>query len=77
MGNHFVSYLSQSDLRAHFGLGSTTRIDTVEVSWPSGAKQAFRNLAADRFYFVEEAKDPLPVERMHPSAPPASLKNER
>jgi len=51
------SYLSQSDLRAHFGLGGSTRIDTVEVSWPSGLKQQFRDLQADRFYVLEEGQN--------------------
>ncbi len=33
------SYLSQNDLRLHFGLGSHPRADKVEVTWPSGAKE--------------------------------------
>ena len=33
------SYLSQSDLRANFGLGKATRAETVEIRWPSGLKQ--------------------------------------
>ena len=33
------SYLSQSDLRLHFGLGDRTRIDTIQVSWPCGKTQ--------------------------------------
>jgi len=53
------SYLSQSDLRANFGLGKTTRIETVEVSWPSGQKQTFRNLEADKFYLIEEGKEAI------------------
>ena len=56
------SYLSQSDLRAHFGLGSSTRIDAVEVSWPSGLKQQFRDLQADRFYVLEEGKNSVRAE---------------
>jgi enediyne biosynthesis protein E4 len=38
------SYLSQSDLRLHFGLGETMRIDKVEVQWPNGMTQVFQGL---------------------------------
>lgn len=48
------SYLSQSDLRAHFGLGRSTRADIVQILWPSGLRQTFRDVDADRFYVVEE-----------------------
>jgi len=53
------SYLSQSDLRATFGLGKLNRAETVEITWPSGQKQVFRNVDADRFYLIEEGKDQL------------------
>ena len=55
------SYLSQSDLRAHFGLGRNTKADSLEVIWPSGLRQTFRNIAADGFYAIEEGKDELIV----------------
>jgi hypothetical protein len=48
------SYLSQSDLRAHFGLGATAHIDAVEVDWPSGTHQTLKDLKGDRFYTLEE-----------------------
>ena len=51
------SYLSQSDLRANFGLGQATRVQTVEISWPSGQKQAFHDLEADKFYQIEEGRN--------------------
>ncbi len=41
------SYLSQNDLRLHFGLGSHDRADKVEVLWPDGTKQTFVNVGAD------------------------------
>ena len=50
------SYLSQNDLRLHFGLGQHARAEKIEVTWPSGAKEALANLAADRFYVVQEGK---------------------
>jgi hypothetical protein len=50
------SYLSQNDLRLHFGLGSHPRAEKVEITWPSGAKETLNNLAVDRFYAVLEGK---------------------
>jgi hypothetical protein len=50
------SYLSQNDLRLHFGLGSAAKIDKVEVHWPSGQKETLTNLAADRYYSVVEGQ---------------------
>jgi enediyne biosynthesis protein E4 len=48
------SYLSQNDLRLHFGVGSQTVIDTLQVSWPSGKQATYRNLAADFIYTIVE-----------------------
>jgi hypothetical protein len=50
------SYLSQSDLRLHFGLGSHESIDQAEVLWPNGKKELLGHLAADRFYVVREGQ---------------------
>jgi hypothetical protein len=48
------SYLSSNDPRLHFGLGSATNIDSVEILWPSGKKESYRNLPVDHIYtFVE------------------------
>ena len=53
------SYLSQSDLRLHFGLGAAARMDEVEVLWPDGKQQIFRNLPADAFYRIKEGDAPV------------------
>ena len=50
------SYLSQNDLRLHFGLGNREAIDQVEILWPDGKKDALTHLAADRFYVVRESQ---------------------
>ena len=50
------SYLSQSDLRLHFGLGSHQSIDQVEILWPDGQKETLKGVAADRYYLVREAQ---------------------
>jgi hypothetical protein len=53
------SYFSQSDLRLHFGLDQAKAVDVLEVHWPSGQVDTFRNLPVDRLYVVEEgAKEP-------------------
>jgi hypothetical protein len=48
------SYLSHSDLRLHFGLGPQTRVDTLDVAWPSGRRERVGPLDADQFVTIEE-----------------------
>ena len=60
------SYLSQNDLRVHFGLGSATKVDSVEIRWPSGAVDNLKNLAADHFYSVLESKGVVSPEQIRP-----------
>ncbi|MHB1743436.1 MAG: ASPIC/UnbV domain-containing protein [Acidobacteriaceae bacterium] len=60
------SYLSQNDLRIHFGLGSHDRADKLEIHWPDGTKQTFTNVSADHLYQVTEGKDIVPVDYAHP-----------
>jgi hypothetical protein len=50
------SYLSQNDLRAHFGLGTAARADRLEVVWPSGRTEAVTNVAANQIVTIEEGK---------------------
>jgi hypothetical protein len=49
------SYLSQSDLRVHFGLGAATTAD-LEVRWPSGIVDRLPNLAVNRIVTVVEGQ---------------------
>ncbi len=49
-----VGIYSCSDPRAHFGLGPAGRIDLVQVRWPAGKVQTFRDLAADQHYVIDE-----------------------
>jgi hypothetical protein len=48
------SYLSQNDLRLHFGLGSARAAERVEIRWPSGTLQILSDVAADRVLVVQE-----------------------
>jgi hypothetical protein len=49
-----VGFMSSSDRRVHFGLGSETRIRSLEIQWSSGVRQSMKDLAADQFLTVEE-----------------------
>jgi len=48
------SYLSSSDKRVHFGLGTDTRLPTIEIHWPSGIQQTLHDVAADQILQVDE-----------------------
>jgi hypothetical protein len=50
------SYISSNDLRLHFGLGSATTIDGIEISWPSGLRERFTVNAVDSFLTVVEGQ---------------------
>jgi enediyne biosynthesis protein E4 len=48
------SYLSSSDRRVHFGLGSETVIQRLEIRWPSGTLQTLKDVRADQIMLVDE-----------------------
>jgi hypothetical protein len=50
------SYLSQSELPVTFGLGKRDKVARVQIEWPSGAKEEFKNLDSGRGYQVTEGK---------------------
>ncbi|RMG55880.1 MAG: CRTAC1 family protein, partial [Acidobacteria bacterium] len=50
------SYLSQNDLRLHFGLGEHDGVDVIEIRWPSGLKQTFTHVKADRLLIIQEGR---------------------
>lgn len=62
------SYLSQNDLRLHFGLGTSTRLDSVQVRWPNGQIEELKNLAADKLYTVVEGQGIKDTVDLRPSS---------
>jgi hypothetical protein len=48
------SYLSQSDKRLHFGLGTARLADHIEVRWPDGQTTNLENVAADQILQVRQ-----------------------
>lgn len=63
------SYLSQNDLRLHFGLGSHTLINTIEIEWPSGTRQTLHDVKTDFVYTVEEGTG---IQSTNPLAAPTA-----
>jgi hypothetical protein len=52
-----MSYCSAQDPRIFFGIGHHTRVDSLEIRWPSGLKEVISNLPADTFFRIEEGKN--------------------
>ena len=50
------SYYSQNDLRIHFGLGKSQRVQSLEISWPGGKVDTLRNVAANQLVVVKEGQ---------------------
>jgi enediyne biosynthesis protein E4 len=48
------SYASQNDLRVHFGLADATTVERLEVRWPSGLEEEWRDVAVDRILALKE-----------------------
>jgi enediyne biosynthesis protein E4 len=61
------SYLSQNDLRLHFGLGIVRNIDSVEVRWPNGNVEKLKDITADRIYTIVEGQG---ITKVVPLPPP-------
>jgi hypothetical protein len=60
------SYLSQNDLRIHFGLGNANKVDRLEIRWPSGRTEVLSDLAANHFYVVKESEGVVAPEKSRP-----------
>jgi len=50
------SYISNSDMRVHFGLGKADKIEWVEIRWPSALTERFSNLPVNQIHTLEEGK---------------------
>jgi hypothetical protein len=57
------SYLSQSDLRQHFGLGEAKKADRIEVRWPSGLVERLDSVEANQFVTIREGQGIVKAER--------------
>ena len=58
------SYLSQNDFRLHFGLGHSKQADSVEVRWPLGLVESFKNIEANQLLVLQEGRGILRREKL-------------
>ena len=63
------SYISQSDLRLHFGLEKKTKIDLIEVRWPSGTVDKINNLNPNKTLTIKEGQGLLSQKDFNNSQP--------
>jgi hypothetical protein len=55
------SYISQNDLRVHFGLGTEARVDRVDVRWPNGLEEGWQAVTANQMLTLTEGTgSPVP-----------------
>lgn len=50
------SYISQNDLRVHFGLGKAEKVDVLEIRWPSAHVDTLKDVKANQLVFVKEGQ---------------------
>jgi hypothetical protein len=55
------SYISNNDMRLHFGLGSSAEVIRIEIRWPNGNSEMFSGGKADRFVTVTEGQGQKPA----------------
>ncbi len=57
------SYISQNELRLHFGLGPLEEVDLVEVKWPSGMVDRVKNVETNQTIWIKEGVGTFKTER--------------
>jgi hypothetical protein len=64
-----TSVMSQSDLRLHFGLGQNSRVDLIEVKWPTTQQiERFTNVAVNQILTIKEGFGIVKAEQVPPPA---------
>ena len=50
------AYISQNDLRVHFGLGKAAKVDLLEIHWPSGQSDTMKDVKVNQLVYVREGE---------------------
>jgi hypothetical protein len=64
-------YFSQNDLRVHFGIGKSEKVDLLEIRWPSGQVESIKDIKANQLIYVKEGAGILRATRLEPARKPA------
>ena len=64
-----VGFLCQNDPRLHFGLGQATRVDRIDIRWPSGQTQTLTNIPANQILKIREPSASAARSRSQPNSP--------
>jgi hypothetical protein len=59
-----TGYLSQDDLRMHFGLGQATVADRIVIRWPAGESDVMEDVAGNRLVWVTQGQAVTPASSM-------------
>lgn len=70
------SYISQSDLRQHFGLGRNVVMDEVAVRWPNGQSEVLKNIPADFIYTIVEGQGIKEKAALPPPGAPSGARTQ-
>jgi hypothetical protein len=68
-------FLASNDVRARFGLGSSTVVDELEIDWPSGLVQKFHGVKTRQTWRVKEGENELVSEPMRGARSSLSIGN--
>jgi hypothetical protein len=68
------SYISQNDLRAHFGIGKAEKVDLLEIRWPSGAVDTLKDVKPNQMVVVKEGAGIVRSAKFEKAAPGKAAK---
>jgi enediyne biosynthesis protein E4 len=71
------SYISQNDLRVHFGLGRAEKVDVLEIRWPSGQADTFKDVKANQLIYVKEGAGIVRTMQFPTNPKPANQKSAK
>jgi enediyne biosynthesis protein E4 len=68
------SYISQNDLRVHFGLGKAEKVDVLEIRWPSGQLDTLKDMKANQLIIVKEGAGIIQTMQFTQTSRPRAVK---